>query len=89
MFLFIVFNRFALKTLKQFGFGNNSMENVLQHDAITLTNIIIELTEKGTITNIRSIISAAVLCNLWLIIDGTKYVIRIRKTLLVNCSICY
>ena len=55
------------------------MENVLQHDAITLTNIITELTEKGTITNIRSIISAAVLCNLWLLIDGTKYAISIRK----------
>ncbi|KAK9302697.1 hypothetical protein QLX08_005417 [Tetragonisca angustula] len=72
--------RFALKTLKQFGFGNNSMENVLQHDAITLTNIITELTEKGTITNIRSIISAAVLCNLWLLIDGTKFDVGTEST---------
>ncbi|CAD1470481.1 unnamed protein product, partial [Heterotrigona itama] len=56
------------------------MENVLQHDAITLTNIIIQLTEKGTITNIRSIISAAVLCNLWLLIDGTKYDVGTEST---------
>ncbi|XP_016914993.1 methyl farnesoate epoxidase-like isoform X1 [Apis cerana] len=65
--------RFALKTLKQFGFGKNSMEHILQHDAIALTNIIIELTKDGTIKNIRSIISAAVLSNLWLLIDGTKF----------------
>lgn len=55
------------------------MEHILQHDAIALTNIIIELTKDGTIKNIRSIISAAVLSNLWLLIDGTKYVIRIKK----------
>lgn len=55
------------------------MEHILQHDAIALTNIIIELTKNGTVKNIRSIISVAVLSNLWLLLDGTKYVIKIKK----------
>lgn len=60
------------------------MEHILQHDAIALTNIIIELTKDGTVKNIRSIISAAVLSNLWLLIDGTKYVIRIKRIDIIN-----
>ncbi|OAD51864.1 hypothetical protein WN48_04274 [Eufriesea mexicana] len=65
--------RFSLKTLKQFGFGKRSTEHILQNDAITLTNVIMELTKNGGITNIRSIISAAIVSNLWLLIDGTKF----------------
>ncbi|CAK9820343.1 Methyl farnesoate epoxidase [Anthophora quadrimaculata] len=65
--------RFTLKTLKQFGFGKDVMEDILQHDAIALTNFIVELTKDGTVTNIQSITSAAVLSNLWLLIDGTKF----------------
>ncbi|XP_012346799.1 methyl farnesoate epoxidase-like isoform X2 [Apis florea] len=72
--------RFTLKTLKQFGFGKNSMEHILQHDAIALTNIIIELTKNGTVKNIRSIISVAVLSNLWLLLDGTKFDVGMEST---------
>lgn len=63
------------------------MEHILQHDAIALTNIIIELTKNGTIKNIRSIISVAVLSNLWLLLDGTKYVIKIKKDNIINLYI--
>lgn len=63
------------------------MEHILQHDAIALTNIIIELTKNGTVKNIRSIISVAVLSNLWLLLDGTKYVIKIKKDNIINLYI--
>ncbi|XP_017882731.1 methyl farnesoate epoxidase-like [Ceratina calcarata] len=65
--------RFALKTLKQYGFGKNSMEEMLKHDAITLTNVVLELTRRGTIKTISSVVSAAVLSSLWFLIDGTKF----------------
>nr|XP_003702355.1 PREDICTED: probable cytochrome P450 305a1 isoform X3 [Megachile rotundata] len=74
--------RFILKTLKEFGFGRQTMEHVLQEDAIMLTNIVTELTKTGTATSIQSIISAAVLSNLWLLIDGTKFDVGMESPML-------
>ncbi|XP_046141021.1 methyl farnesoate epoxidase-like [Osmia bicornis bicornis] len=74
--------RFTLKTLKEFGFGKQIMEHVLQEDAIMLTNIVTELTKTGTPTSIQSIISAAVLSNLWLLIDGTKFDVGMESPML-------
>ncbi|KOC62836.1 putative cytochrome P450 305a1 [Habropoda laboriosa] len=72
--------RFTLRTLKQFGFGKDAMEHILQHDAISLTNVVVELTKEGAITNIQSVISVAVLSNLWLLIDGTKFDIGMESS---------
>ncbi|XP_053972850.1 methyl farnesoate epoxidase-like isoform X2 [Hylaeus volcanicus] len=65
--------RFALRTLRQFGFGKLTMDDILQRDAIALTNIIIESTKNEPLTNMYSVISAAVFSNLWFILDGTKF----------------
>lgn len=64
------------------------MEHVLQEDAIMLTNIVTELTKAGTPTSIQSIISAAVLSNLWLLIDGTKYALKTKQENIIFLK-CY
>ncbi|XP_076650620.1 methyl farnesoate epoxidase [Halictus rubicundus] len=65
--------RFALRTLRQYGFGKYSMEYILQQDASTLTNMIIELTADGTPINIYSFICVAVFSHVWFILEGTKF----------------
>ncbi|XP_076176144.1 methyl farnesoate epoxidase isoform X2 [Ptiloglossa arizonensis] len=65
--------RFALRTLRQFGFGKYSMDHILQQDAISLTNIVTKLSKDESIMNLHSFISAAVFSHLWYILEGTKY----------------
>lgn len=68
--------RFALRTLKEFGFGKFTMENVILNDAISLTNIVESLAKSGPITKLHDIISIAVLNSLWSLIAGSRYVYR-------------
>nr|XP_033330748.1 methyl farnesoate epoxidase-like [Megalopta genalis] len=65
--------RFALRTLRQFGFGKYSMEYILQQDASALTNMIIQLTANGTPINIGSLICIAVVSHIWFLLEGTKF----------------
>ncbi|XP_076636803.1 methyl farnesoate epoxidase [Colletes latitarsis] len=65
--------RFALRTLREFGFGKYTMDYIIQQDAIALRDIIIELTKNEEMTNLQSLISVAIFSNLWFIIEGTKF----------------
>jgi len=65
--------RFVLKTLKEFGFGNVTMEDIILNDAISLTSTIESLAKLGPITNLYNITSIAVLNSLWTLVAGTQY----------------
>lgn len=65
-----------MKTLKQFGFGNGTMEDIILNDAVALTNEIESLAISGPIAseNLHNITSVAVLNSLWTLVAGTRYV---------------
>ncbi|KAL6267703.1 hypothetical protein P5V15_000774 [Pogonomyrmex californicus] len=65
--------RFALRTLKEFGFGKVTMEDIILNDAISLTSTIESLAKLGPITNLYNITSIAVLNSLWTLIAGSRY----------------
>ncbi|XP_076236313.1 methyl farnesoate epoxidase [Calliopsis andreniformis] len=72
--------RFSLKILKQLGFGKYTMEQIIQQDAISFTNMIIELTKDGAPADISSIIGTAIVNNLWFILEGTKFDVGMTDT---------
>lgn len=76
-------HRFSLRTLKQFGFGKYTMQQTVQQDAVSFANMITELTKDGTPSNISSVVGAAIVNNLWFILEGTKYANRIKLIILV------
>ncbi|XP_066583638.1 methyl farnesoate epoxidase-like [Prorops nasuta] len=65
--------RFALKTLKNFGYGKLTMEDIIIRNAVALTKIIDERSKEGPIDNMRRITSVAVLNNLWTFVTGFSY----------------
>ncbi|KYM98161.1 hypothetical protein ALC62_11152 [Cyphomyrmex costatus] len=65
--------RFVLRTLKEFGFGNVTMEDIILNNAVSLTNTIESLTKLGPITNLYNITSIAVLNSLWTLVAGTRF----------------
>ncbi|XP_076301481.1 methyl farnesoate epoxidase [Lasioglossum baleicum] len=65
--------RFAVRTLRQFGLGKHSMEHILQQDASTLTNMLIQLTTDGKPINIYSFVCTAIFSHVWFILEGTKF----------------
>ncbi|XP_011056303.1 PREDICTED: probable cytochrome P450 305a1 [Acromyrmex echinatior] len=65
--------RFVLKTLKEFGFGNVTMEDIILNDAVSLTSTIESLAKLGPITNLHNITSIAVLNSLWTLVAGTQF----------------
>ncbi|XP_024893814.1 methyl farnesoate epoxidase-like [Temnothorax curvispinosus] len=65
--------RFALRTLKEFGFGNGTMEDIILNDAVSLTTTIESLSKSGPITNLYNITSIAVLNSLWTLVAGARF----------------
>lgn len=66
--------RFVLRTLKEFGFGNVTMEDIILNDAVSLTIMIESLAKLGPITNLHNITSIAILNSLWTLVAGSKYI---------------
>jgi len=64
--------RFVLRTLKEFGFGNVTMEDIILNDAVSLMNTIESLAKLGPITNFYNITSIAVLNSLWTLVAGSR-----------------
>ncbi|XP_032664141.1 methyl farnesoate epoxidase-like [Odontomachus brunneus] len=65
--------RFTLKTLKQFGFGKITMEDLILKNAVALTNAIGSLATSGPIKNLHNITSIAVLNSLWTLVAGSSF----------------
>ncbi|KAL0121780.1 hypothetical protein PUN28_006919 [Cardiocondyla obscurior] len=65
--------RFILRTLKEFGFGNVTMEDMILNDAVSLTTTIESLGKLGPISNLYNITSIAVLNSLWTLVAGSRY----------------
>lgn len=69
--------RFVLRTLKEFGFGNVTMEDIILNEAISLTTTIESMTKSGPITNLYNIISIAVLNNIWTLVAGSRCIAKL------------
>ncbi|XP_011692220.1 PREDICTED: probable cytochrome P450 305a1 [Wasmannia auropunctata] len=65
--------RFVLRTLKEFGFGNVTMEDIILNDAVSLTSMVESLAKLGPITNLYNITSIAVLNSLWTLVAGARF----------------
>ncbi|XP_011156577.1 methyl farnesoate epoxidase [Solenopsis invicta] len=65
--------RFVLRTLKEFGFGNVTMEDLILNNAVSLTTTIESLAKLGPITNFYDITSVAVLNSLWTLVAGSRF----------------
>ncbi|EFN85378.1 Probable cytochrome P450 303a1 [Harpegnathos saltator] len=82
--------RFTLKTLKEFGFGKVSMENVILSDAVALTTAIESLAASGPIKNLHNVTSVAVLNSLWTLVAGSRYELenpKLKETLSITNDI--
>lgn len=66
--------RFTLKTLKNFGFGKSTMENMITEDAIMLAKKIENIGNASTMNDFRSVVSVGVLNGLWALVTGSRYV---------------
>lgn len=69
--------RFVLRTLKEFGFGNVTMEDIILNDAVCLTNMIESSAKSGPIANLYTITSIAVLNSLWTLVAGSRYAVNL------------
>ncbi|XP_014487656.1 PREDICTED: methyl farnesoate epoxidase-like [Dinoponera quadriceps] len=65
--------RFTLRTLKQFGFGKITMEDIILNDAVALVNKVESMAASGPITNLHNITSIAVLNSLWTLVAGSRF----------------
>ncbi|XP_036139915.1 methyl farnesoate epoxidase isoform X2 [Monomorium pharaonis] len=65
--------RFVLRTLKEFGLGNVTMEDLILNDAVSLTTMIDSLAKLGPINNLYNITSIAVLNSLWTLVAGARF----------------
>ncbi|XP_012254145.2 methyl farnesoate epoxidase-like [Athalia rosae] len=65
--------RFAVKNLREFGFGKRTMENMIVDEALTLVKIIERKSKSRTIRNVNKIATVAVLNSLWCLTSGIRY----------------
>ncbi|XP_015114454.1 methyl farnesoate epoxidase [Diachasma alloeum] len=65
--------RFSLRNLRDFGWGTQTMEELILEDAVNLIKVIAEAAKKGVIENLSQFTSLAVLNSIWSLIGGFRY----------------
>ncbi|XP_015607062.1 methyl farnesoate epoxidase [Cephus cinctus] len=65
--------RFALKSLRDFGFGKRSMESMILEEGVTLSKIIENKAKEGIVNDVHKISAFAVLNSFWSLIAGARY----------------
>ena len=65
--------RFALKHLKELGFGKKTMEGIILKNALSLIETIEKQAKEGPIEDFTKISSIPILNNIWCLVAGSRY----------------
>ena len=65
--------RFTLRTLREFGFGKDGMEDIINHEVEEFSNFLFEETQKlDSCIEMHNVYNISILNALWRIISGQE-----------------